>query len=216
MVTVSGTRLKRVSLVDQVRDYIVLEIAQGRLTPGTPVRELDIAQQLGTSQTPVREALRELTALGLLESQIHAGTRVRNIVEKDLVDGVPVRAALEGIAGRLASQQLAGDIKEIRTNFNAMLEVAATGDRLEYAGASTRFHRSIVLAAHNESLLRAWNSLGIEVMTILAMASSDLLLSDAAESHREIVDAVESADPERAERALISHVSRYLPATAHE
>jgi DNA-binding GntR family transcriptional regulator len=212
----AATPLKRVSLADQVRDYLVLEIAQGRLTPGTPVRELDIAQQLGTSQTPVREAFRELTAVGLLESQIHVGTRVRNILEEDLVDGVPVRTALEGIAGRLAAERLDGDASSIREHFTTMVAVAESGDRLAYASASTRFHRSIIVAARNESLLRSWNALGIEVMTILAMASNDMPLMDAAESHREIVEALEAADPARAEAALSLHVARYLPATVHE
>ncbi|CAN5189646.1 GntR family transcriptional regulator [soil metagenome] len=211
-----ATHLKRVSLADQVRDYLVLEIAQGRLSPGTPVRELEIAQQLGTSQTPVREAFRELTAVGLLESQIHVGTRVRNILEEDLVDGVPVRSALEGIAGRLAAERLDGDTASIENDFDAMLEIAATGDRLAYASASTRFHRGIVVAAQNQALLRSWNALSIEVMTILSLASNDLSLTDAAESHREILEALRAADPDRAEAALTSHVARYLPATAHD
>lgn len=209
-------RLTRVSLADQVRDYIVLEIAQGRLTPGTALREMEIAAQLGTSQTPVREAFRELTAVGLLESQIHVGTRVRNIVEQDLVDGVPVRAALEAIAGRLAAVRMEGDVSEVREKFDAMMDVAGTGDRLAYASASTQFHRSIVRLAHNESLMRSWNALGIEVMTILAMASNEMSLVEAAESHREIVEALESGDAERSERVLASHVSRYLPGTVHE
>ncbi|MCU1508961.1 MAG: transcriptional regulator [Glaciihabitans sp.] len=209
-------RLTRVSLADQVRDYIVLEIAQGRLTPGTALREMEIAAQLGTSQTPVREAFRELTAVGLLESQIHVGTRVRNIVEQDLVDGVPVRAALEAIAGRLAAVRMEGDASEVREKFDAMMDVAGTGDRLAYASASTQFHRSIVRLAHNESLMRSWNALGIEVMTILAMASNEMSLVEAAESHREIVEALESGDAERSERVLASHVSRYLPGTVHE
>lgn len=208
--------LKRVSLADQVRDYLVLEIAQGRLAPGTPVRELEIAQHLGTSQTPVREAFRELTAVGLLESQIHVGTRVRNILEEDLVDGVPVRSALEGIAGRLAAVRLGGSTASIEIDYSAMVETAASGDRLAYASASTRFHRGIVVAAHNQSLLRSWNALGIEVMTILSLASNDMSLMNAAESHREIVDALHAADPDRAEAALTSHVASYLPRTVHD
>lgn len=215
MTTRPPTRLKRVSLADQVRDYLVLEIAQGRLEPGTPVRELEVAQLLGTSQTPVREAFRELKTVGLLESQIHVGTRVRNIGEQDLVDGVPVRAALEGIAGRLAAERLAGDVESLRDLLTSMIDTAATGDRLAYASASTKFHRSIVIAAHNESLFRSWNALGIEVMTILAMASNDSSLTEAAESHREIVEAIASGDPARAELALSAHQARYLPATAH-
>lgn len=94
-------RLVRVSLADQVRDFLTLEIAQGRLAPGASVRELEIAQQLGTSQTPVREAFRQLIAVGLLESRLHVGTRVRDLDERDLEETVPVRAALEGPLGTM-------------------------------------------------------------------------------------------------------------------
>jgi len=210
-----SSRLPRVTLAGQVRDFLVLEIAQGRMAPGAPLRELEIAEHLGTSQTPVREAFRELAALGLLESRVHVGTRVREVAEQDLVDAVPVRTALEGVAGRLAAPRLAGDAGTVRSAFETMQQVAATGDRLSYANSSTQFHRSIINAAGNESLLRAWNALGIEVMTIMTMASSTMSLADAAESHREILEALESGDPDWAERALTSHVAQYLPGTRY-
>ncbi|ADX71319.1 MULTISPECIES: GntR family transcriptional regulator [Micrococcaceae] len=211
----TSKRLTRTTVASQVRDFIVMEIAQGRLPLGAPVREMEIAAQLGTSQTPVREAFRELAALGLLESRIHVGTRVRQLAEKDLVEAVPIRSALEGIAGRLAASNYHNHAEEVRGGFEAMKEAAEGGDRRVFAAASTTFHRSVVRAAENASLLRAWNALGIEVMTILAMASSDVPLDDAAESHRPIVDALEAGDPELAEHALTHHVAAYLPATAH-
>jgi DNA-binding GntR family transcriptional regulator len=210
-----STRLPRVTLADQVRDFIVLEIAQGRMAPGTPLRELEIAEQLGTSQTPVREAFRELSALGLIESRIHVGTRVRDLAEQDLVDAVPVRAALEGVAGRLAAPRLIGNAGDVRDAFLAMQDIAKTDDRLAYASASTQFHRAIIRAAHNESLLRAWNALGIEVMTIMAMASNPIALEDAAESHRVVLETLETGDPDLAEDVLRNHVSGYLPGTVH-
>jgi DNA-binding GntR family transcriptional regulator len=204
-------RLPRVTVASQVRDFLVLEIAQGRLNPGDPIRELEIAERLGTSQTPVREALRALAALGLIESRPHIGTRVRDIADQDLIDAVPVRSALEGIAGRCAAGASIEDIDAIREAFDRMAELAPSGDRLEFAAASTAFHRAIVHAAHNESLTRAWNSLGIEVMTIMAMASSEIALSDAAESHREVLEAIIGRDPERAEASLREHVAGYIP-----
>jgi DNA-binding GntR family transcriptional regulator len=207
-------KLTRTTVSSQVRDFIVLEIAQGRLAPGAPVRELEIANQLGTSQTPVREAFRELAALGLLESRIHVGTRVRQLAEKDLVEAVPIRSALEGIAGALAANNFSIHADEVWAAFEEMREVAGQGDRMGFAAASTKFHRSVVSAAENGSLLRAWNALGIEVMTILAMASSDIPLEEAAESHRPILEALEAGDPAMAEDALAHHVAAYLPATA--
>lgn len=206
-----GGRLVRVSLAGQIRDYLTLEIAQGRLPPGTPVRELEIAQRLGTSQTPVREAFRELTAAGLLESRIHVGTRVRELAQQDLIDTVPVRAALEGLAGRLAAARVNGKLEEARDAVATMRELSSGTDRLAFAGASTRFHRAIVVAAGNESLTRAWNALGIEIITIIAMASDTYPLSQAADDHQHVLDAVESGDPDTAEHALDNHLRHYVP-----
>jgi DNA-binding GntR family transcriptional regulator len=206
----AGKRLPRATLATQVRDYIVLEITQGRLAAGAPLRELEVAEQLGTSQTPVREAFRELTALGLLESRVHVGTRVRNVAERDLVDAVPVRAALEGVAGRLAAPRGEG-LEAVEAEFERMLDVAASGDRLAFASASTTFHRAVILAAGNESLARAWNALGIEVMTIMSTGTVDLI--EAAESHRVVVEALRSGDAEWAEQVLSEHVAGYLPGT---
>jgi DNA-binding GntR family transcriptional regulator len=210
----AGARLVRVSLASQIRDYLTMEIAQGRLAPGAPVRELEIAQLLGTSQTPVREAFRELTAAGLLESKIHVGTRVRELAQQDLIDTVPVRAALERLAGRLASARVNGRLDGAREAVATMRELSSGDDRLAFAGASTRFHRAIVLAAGNESLTRAWNALGIEIITIIAMASDTYPLHQAAEDHQNVLDAVESGDPDIAEHALDSHLDHYVPRTA--
>lgn len=208
----SRSRLVRVSLAEQIRDYLTLEIAQGRLQPGTPVRELEVAQELGTSQTPVREAFRELIAAGLLESRIHVGTRVRKLDEQDLIDTVPVRAALEGLAGRWTAERLAGQpLDDAREAVQAMRSLCDGNDRLAFASASTRFHRAIVVAAGNESLARAWNALGIEVITIIAMASDTYPLSEATEDHQAVLDAVESGNPDAAENALSGHIRHYVP-----
>ena len=205
--------LVRVSLADQIRDRLTLEIAQGRLAPGTPVRELEVASQLGTSQTPVREAFRQLIAAGLLESRIHVGTRVRDLDEHDLEETVPVRAALEGLAGRWAAQRLLpGPLAEAHQAIEAMRSLGDE-DRLAYAGASTRLHRALVSAAGNESLLRAWNALGIEVLTIVAMASDTYPLSRSTEDHAELLRIIESGDPEAAAQAMQEHQEHYRPLT---
>ncbi len=205
--------LPRTTLADQIRDHIVMEIAGGALPPGTPVRELEIAQRLGTSQTPVREAFRKLAAVGLLETRIHVGTRVRDFTAKDLSDAVPVRAALEGIAGRTVAELGIRQDDELQAALEHMESVADSGDRLALAGASTAFHRRIVTMAGNDSLRRAWESLGIEVMTVMALAHSTIDTHTAAHSHRPVLEAVLSGDPARAERELAEHQFSYIPSS---
>jgi DNA-binding GntR family transcriptional regulator len=201
------------TLADQVRDHIVMEIARGALAPGESLRELEIAQRLGTSQTPVREAFRKLAAVGLLETRIHVGTRVRDFTAKDLTDAVPVRAALEGIAGRIVAELGIRQDAELQAALEHMEAVGTTGDRLALASASTAFHRRIVMMAGNDSLRRAWESLGIEVMTVLALAHSDIDTGTAAHSHRAVLEALLSGDPVRAERELTAHQFAYIPSS---
>lgn len=208
-----SSRLVRTTLSDQVRDYLVLEIAQGRLAPGASIRELEIAERLGTSQTPVREAFRKLAAVGLLETRIHVGTRVRDLTAKDLYDAVPVRAALEGIAGRLITGLGITADAELENVLDRMEDVAQGGDRLALATASTDFHRRVITMAQNDSLLRAWNALGIEVMTLMALAHNDVDVLTAASSHRPLYTALVSGDPDRAQRELAEHQLAYVPST---
>lgn len=206
-------QLARLTVADQVRDYLVVEISEGRLAPGSPLRELEIAERLGTSQTPVREALRELAALGLIETRRHIGARVRDMAEQDLVDSVPVRAALESLAGRMAVNADDEAIAAVRDRYDALVAAAEDGEPLPYAKASTELHRAVVRAAGNDALERAWNSLGIEVMTIMATSGHEGSLTAAALAHAEIVEAIESRDADRAERVLREHQDHYLPAT---
>ncbi|WP_232664850.1 GntR family transcriptional regulator [Pseudonocardia sp. TRM90224] len=208
-----SSRLPRITLADQVRDHIVMEIAQGRLAPGAPVRELEIAERLGTSQTPVREAFRKLAAVGLLETRIHVGTRVRDLTEKDLTDAVPVRAALEGIAGRLIAEGGLTADDELLDQMEQMESVARGGNRIALATACTAFHRRIITLAGNDSLSRAWESLGIEVMTLMALAHTEIDAVQAALSHLPVYAALTSGDPVLAERELSAHQFAFVPSS---
>ncbi|MGX5697717.1 GntR family transcriptional regulator [Agromyces soli] len=206
-----STLLERATLGTRVRDYLLVEIANGRLAPGSPVRELDIAKRLGTSQTPVREAFRELAAFGLLEARSHVGTRVREVGERELAEAVPVRAALEAVAAQLAAPHVAADPSRLEAALDELIRVASLGDRLAYANACTQFHREFVRSAQNDSLLRAWNALGIEIMTIMTMLTNSEPLDAAAQGHRPIVEALASGDVDRSVAIVNAHVAAYIP-----
>ena len=105
MATISRTVLR-----EQVKDILLQRIASGELKPGERLVETRIAQELGTSQAPVREALRDLQLLRLVESEPFRGSRVRVFGEEELIDVYPVRAALEELAARLAAEKLGGDV----------------------------------------------------------------------------------------------------------
>jgi DNA-binding GntR family transcriptional regulator len=95
--------VEREVLSSQVKDRILTWIVQGDLPPGSRLVETRLAQQLGTSQAPIREALRDLATLGFIETQPYKGSWVRKPTKRELIEAVEVRAELEGLAARQAA-----------------------------------------------------------------------------------------------------------------
>src|ERR671939_1882452 len=100
--------LVRSTLRDHIKDVIVERILDGFYGPGDRIVEIRVAEELGVSQAPVREALRELEMLRLVVSEPFRGARVRDVSPDEIAEAYPVRAALEELAARLAAQRLAG------------------------------------------------------------------------------------------------------------
>src|SRR5262245_20210625 len=92
----------RLTLAQQVRDLLVVDIVSGALVPGERLVETRLAARFGVSQAPVREALRELEAMRMVETRPRRGTFVRHFVQQTLRESYVVRAALEETATRLA------------------------------------------------------------------------------------------------------------------
>ena len=111
-----------------------------------------IASELGTSQAPVREALRDLEQLRLVESEPFKGARVRAFGNAELVEVYPVRAVLEELAAKEATKRLAGDVSGLEAEVEAMRAAARRGDLNSLVRHDIAFHRLIVEAAGNPVL----------------------------------------------------------------
>ena len=96
--------ISRTVLREQVKDILLQRIVSGELKPGERLVETRIASELGTSQAPVREALRDLELLRLVESEPFRGARVRGFGEAELIEVYPVRAVLEELAATEAAK----------------------------------------------------------------------------------------------------------------
>jgi DNA-binding GntR family transcriptional regulator len=193
----------------KIREHLLARILDGRYNPGDPIRELDVASTLGVSQGPVREALRELAATGLVEYTPNRGTRVRALHSEDLEQYYPVRAALEGLAGSLAAPHMRGATKPLGGYIEAMRAAADNDDLHAVARASASFHRAIVEAAHNRALLDAWQALSIEILTAVSLAANTVALDRVADEHLPIAAALNDGDARRAATLLRNHVGDY-------
>ncbi|MBB1246300.1 GntR family transcriptional regulator [Streptomyces durbertensis] len=198
------------SLREQIREHIVEGIVSGRWKPGERIVERRIASELAVSQTPVREALRELEALRLIESAPNKGVRVRALSAADLEEIYPVRAGLEQMAAELAAPVLAEDTSALEPHVAALYEADRLGDGEAQVRHTVGFHRELVRASGNSVLLHTWESLGIEVWTALSIRWLGTVQQSYAEEHEAVVRAFRERDPEVA--ALVkAHVLGCAP-----
>jgi DNA-binding GntR family transcriptional regulator len=193
-------------LRDQIKDVIVERILDGVYGPGDRIVEIRVAEEFGVSQAPVREALRDLEALGVVEISPFRGARVRRPSLDELLEAYVVRAELEALAARLAMPGLDGDEHAGLVGLlDEMLRCAADGDTIGEAAADAAFHAYLVDRAGNGTLRRVWGTLEPYSRTYINMAVRGADRQLMAELHRPILDAVRSGDAARAEAAIRQH-----------
>ena len=199
----------RTVLREQVKELLIGRIIRGELGPGDPLVETRIAQELGTSQAPVREALRDLALLRLVEAEPFRSARVRRFSQQDVLDIYSVRAALDDLAARRTCKLLAGDVSSLEAELDAMRAAAATGDRALLIRHDLLFHRIILESAGNLALTQCWATLGVEAMLTVTVYRPQTDPVDVAESHVSIVEAIRSGRQASAGREARRHVERY-------
>ncbi|MFJ9173196.1 GntR family transcriptional regulator [Streptomyces sp. NPDC102360] len=186
--------LARVPLHEQVRRFILEGLVAGRWEPGERIVERRVAQELGVSQAPVREALRELETMELVTSSPNKGVRVRELTLDQLRDVYLVRASLERRAVMLAAPRLARNVAALERHLLAMRRAAAGADADQQALHGVAFHRAIVHACGNPVLIRHWDWLGVEAWTRLSLRWLRTELHDNAEDHEELVEGLRRGD----------------------
>jgi DNA-binding GntR family transcriptional regulator len=206
---VSRPTVNRSMLRDQIKDAIVERILDGVYGPGERIVEIRVAQEFGVSQAPVREALRELELLRLVVSEPFRGARVREVTTEELAEIYPVRAALEEVAARGAAERMGGDVSGLQASLDAMRAVAAAGDVHEFIVHDVAFHRQIVEASGNRTLVELWNSLHVDLRTTITLIKHVDDLGAVAESHVPVLEAIAARDPERSARVLREHIEGF-------
>lgn len=203
------TAIARTVLREQVKDILLQRIVRGELQPGERLVETRIAQELGTSQAPVREALRDLELLRLVESQPFRGARVRAFGEEELVEIFPVRSVLEELAAKEAAVRLDGDVSVLESEVDAMRAAAKRGDLQALVQHDFAFHRKIVEAASNAVLLQCWKALGVEGRITLTIYGTQVEPEEAAELHVPILEAIRSGNAVAAGKEARKHVEYF-------
>jgi DNA-binding GntR family transcriptional regulator len=198
--------VSRTVLREQVREMLLERILTRVYAPGDRLVETRIAQELGVSQAPVREALRELETLRFVESAAFKGAWVREISDAELAEIYPIRAALEDVAARAAATRLAGDVGALEREIRGMAEATGLAEQVEH---DVRFHALIVAASGNARLIELWESLQVEARTMITALRTGLEAGEVAARHEPIVAALRRQDAEAAGREIRAHVEDF-------
>jgi DNA-binding GntR family transcriptional regulator len=177
------------------------------LPPNTPLFEVDLANELGVSRTPVREALAALEREGLVQMIRGKGAFVTPVTEQRIIDSYEVREVLEGLAARLAAGRLAKEeLEGLRDVFSAC-EQGTLSDVGQITGAADRLHFLIAERSgngHLQNLLRQMND-DIKRVRSLSVQRSNRLVTSSRE-HIGIIDALLGGDCDQVEQLMKSHI----------
>ncbi|MFZ1994513.1 MAG: GntR family transcriptional regulator [Solirubrobacteraceae bacterium] len=198
--------VRRTVLREEVKSVLLERILSGYYVPGDRLVEIRIAQELGVSQAPVREALRDLESVRFVESAPFRGARVRGVSDEELIEVYPIRGALEEVAAREAARRLDGDVAALEVELAHMRQAHDVREQVEH---DVRFHQLIVEASGNQRLLELWISLQVETRTAVTALRTGLTPADAAELHAPIIEALRQRRPGAAGRAMRSHFEHF-------
>ena len=195
---------------DRIREAILQRICDGTYAPGQKLVELQIAREFETSQAPVREAFCELEAIRIVETEPYKGTRVRQVSTEELAECLEIRGVLEQLAAEKIGTALNDKIDLLKEKASETIEAARNGDVLKYSAANLAFHRIIVEATNNPTLIMVWHSLAPEVRMRACVNANVANLSVCAEEHMEIVEAFAEGDNRYAGRLLKKHTETII------
>jgi DNA-binding GntR family transcriptional regulator len=200
------------SLKDQAYRRIKEAILSLELKPGEPLVESDLAERLGISKTPVRDALTELRREGLVTKIPYSGTFVSEITTRDVAEIIEIRAVLEGLAARLATPVLTeAELERLDALINSELDSIAQGNMERASQLNGEFHDIIIHKVGNQRLVSILENIEDQMRRVRAL-SSQLRgrLRKSAEEHRTVLAALCERDPDRVEQMFRVHMLSVL------
>jgi DNA-binding GntR family transcriptional regulator len=193
-------------LSQQIKERLLEDILDGRYPPGARIIETRVARELGTSQAPVREALRDLEALGVVESIPFRGACVRRPSPAELLEAFAIRAELESLAARLALPRLTAEDLEVLDGYiREMQDAAQAGDAHAEAAADAAFHGAIVRLSGNRTLERVWRTLEPFSRTYVTILTPGADRRSIADQHEPVLEVLRGGDPDLVAQVLHRH-----------
>ncbi|KUG05194.1 transcriptional regulator, gntr family [hydrocarbon metagenome] len=195
-------------LRELVLDAIRQAIIDGDLKPRERLMEIQLAEELGVSRTPIREALRKLELEGFIVMIPRKGAYVADISFKDIADVYEIRAALEGLAAALAAERITDEeLEEMERLLVGKAEAIAQNDMEKLVDVDTRFHELIYQASRNERLFNIINNLREQIQRCRTTSLSvPGRMQQSLQEHRIITEAIQSRDTQYARQVAQEHI----------
>jgi DNA-binding GntR family transcriptional regulator len=198
----------RRTLAEELRLQLADDIVRGALTPGAALDEMELARRFHVSRTPVREAIRQLAASGLVEARAHRGAVVARPSEQRLIGMFEAMAELEAFcAGRAAERMTGAERRVLETAHEEMRALIHSGDPQRFHELNEAFHGAIYAGAHNGYLAEITLATRARVQPFRRAQFRNLgRLAKSHVEHGEVVNAILRGDRERAAAAMRAHI----------
>ena len=197
--------IQRQSLTEQIKTILIERIMDRTLNPGDRLKELQIAEEFGTSQAPVREAIRSLQALGYVQHIPHVGALIKTFSQKEIEEAHQVREALEGHCVILANIEVEQLVHELTQHMDTMQKAMEENDIQAFTLADNLFHKTIVRCSGNNNMLAIWDSLRIQLQVVATIIETEMPLDQLYALHPPIVASLKRGHRENAGRFLAEH-----------
>jgi DNA-binding GntR family transcriptional regulator len=201
-------RIDRRTLSQRLSDDIREMIFDGALAAGQRLQEAELAAHFGVSRTPLREALKALSAEGLVEIEANKGARVSQLSIAELAETFPVMGALEALAGELAARNATdAEIDALEALHAEIVRHYEAGNLKAYFAANQRFHESLLAAAHNATLSDHYHRLAGRVRRARYQANlSAKRWGQSVKEHKAIIAALGARDGVALAAVLRAHI----------
>jgi DNA-binding GntR family transcriptional regulator len=213
-------KIRKNSLKEQVITAIRNAIIEGKFRPGEKIPEQELAEQLGVSRTPIREAIHILEQQGLVVIVPKSGTFVAEVDPAEVQDSLYTRIALEELALRQAIERSKPEewdclCKELSRILNGMKEAVEKGNTIAATELDIEWHTTLIDASQNRSLSRVWRATGLQFL-IWSPERNLYPIADEKYSdityfrHQELFEVIQRKDPDECSRAISLHIQHRI------
>lgn len=208
----SVTMNEYLPLRDVVFNTLRQAILRGELKPGERLMEIQLANKLGVSRTPIREAIRKLELEGLVLMIPRKGAEVADITEKSLKDVLEVRRALEELSVKLTCDRITKEeMQELETAAENFRKTLKSKDITEIAEADVRFHDVIYNATKNQKLIQLLNNLHEQMYRYrIEYLKKEEVYPKLLKEHKEIIARIGNGEKEAAARIVCEHIDNQV------